>query len=230
MLMFSKLSLTEKAVLILVLVAIALGFVFFFTNTVAFDRYVVEDGVVEWLTVLGLLLGAFVCFGRFFKLLGKRSWIFLTITLLLGLLLFVVAGEEISWGQRQLGIEPSEYFKKNNLQKETNFHNLVVNGVKINKVVFSVGLIVVLSIYLIIFPLLYRRNAGFQRWVDSWGIILPQTYQIISFLLLFGVTALMKHEKNAELLECGAGLLFFLIVRFPYNGHIFKRKSNHITA
>jgi hypothetical protein len=228
--MFSKLSLVEKAILVFVAIIIGVGFLLFFINITAFDRYVVEDGVVEWLTVLGLLLGAFVCFGRFIKLLGKRSWIFLAISLLLGLMLFLVAGEEISWGQRILGIEPSDYFKKNNLQSETNFHNLVVNGIKINKVVFSLGLIVMLSIYLLLFPFLYRRNTGFKKWIDSWGILLPQNYQILAFLLLFAVTSLMKHEKNAELLECGAGLLFFLIVRYPLNKYIFKRKSVRITA
>ncbi|HZH67135.1 MAG TPA: hypothetical protein VEY10_19755 [Flavisolibacter sp.] len=220
-----KLSLTEKLVLLLVASMLVAGFAFFFTNRPLFDRYVIEDGVVEWLTVTGLLLGAFTCFGRFVKYLGKRPWIFLAINLTLGLMLFFVAGEEVSWGQRIFNIQSSEYFQQNNLQRETNFHNLLIGGVKINQVVFSIGLIAMLVIYLAVFPFVYRRSNGFKKWVDSWGIVLPQHYQIASFLVLFIITSLLQHEKNAELLECGAGLLFFLIVRYPMNGYLFTKEA-----
>lgn len=215
-------SLTEKLILLLVMLVLVAGFVLFYTNRDLFQRYTVEDGLVEWLTVLGLLLGSAVCMYRFAALLKKKSWIFLLITLLLGIMLFVVAGEEISWGQRILGIESSEFFQKNNLQKETNFHNMVVDGVKINKVVFTFGLIAALGVFLLVLPLLYRRNRRLQAWADSWGVLIPQPYQIVAFLLLFAITALLKHEKNAELLECGAALLFFLIVRYPANAAIFR--------
>jgi hypothetical protein len=213
----------EKLVLALVLIMLVAGFILFYTNRTLFERYTVEDGLIEWLTVSGLLLGSIVCLYRFIKWFKKKAWIFLAITLLLGLMQFVVAGEEISWGQRIMGIKPSEFFEKNNLQHETNFHNLIVNGVKINKVVFTFGLIAMLGIYLLILPLLYRRNEKIKRLVDYCGIPVPRNYQIVSFLLLFAITALLKHEKNAELLECGTGFLFFLIVRYPANEHIFNR-------
>jgi uncharacterized membrane protein len=38
--------------------------------------------------------------------------------------LMLVALEEVSWGQRVLGIESPQYFSENNLQKELNLHNL----------------------------------------------------------------------------------------------------------
>ena len=220
--MQQRLSLTESLILILTTVIVVVGFVLFFIDPALFVRYTYEDGLVEWLTVFGLLLGAGVCIYRFIKLLGRRSWIFLAVTLLLGTMLFVVAGEEVSWGQRIFGIESSDFFRQNNLQKETNFHNMVVNGVKINKVIFTFGLIAALGIFLLILPYLYKRNARIKSWADSWGILIPRNYQIIAFLLLFATTALLKHEKNAEVLECGAGLLFFLIVRYPFNKEIFS--------
>jgi hypothetical protein len=217
-------TLVEKGIMLLVAVMLLVGFVLFYTNRDLFMRYTVEDGLVEWLTVLGLLLGSGLCFIRVAKLLHKRKLIFLIITFLLGLMLFVVAGEEISWGQRIFGIQSSEFFKEHNTQAETNFHNMVVDGVKVNKVIFTFGLIAALGIFLLIVPYLYRRNQGLQNWVDGWGILIPRNYQIIAFLLLFAITESLPHEKNAELLECGAGLLFFLIVRYPYNQHIFTNK------
>lgn len=218
------LRLTEKGILILTAIVVVVGFVVFFRDPALFEQYTYEDGLVEWLTVLGLLLGAAICVYRFVKLLGKRRWIFLAITLLLGLMLFVVAGEEVSWGQRIFGIKSSAFFQQNNLQQETNFHNLVVNGVKINKLIFTFGLIAALGAFLLVLPYLYRRHAGIKAWADSWGILIPRNYQIAAFLLLFAITALLKHNKNAELLECGAGLLFFLIVRYPLNREIFDHK------
>jgi hypothetical protein len=215
-------SLTEKAILLLVTLMLVAGFVLFSTNLHLFMRYTVEDGLVEWLTVFGLLLGSGVCFYRFVKLRQKKNGIFLLVTLLLGIMLFIVAGEEISWGQRIFGIQSSEFFKENNSQGETNLHNMVVGGVKVNKVVFTFGLIAALGIFLLVVPYLYRRNEGIKRWADNWGILIPQTYQVIAFLLLFAITESLQHEKNAELLECGGALLFFLIVRYPLNAPVYR--------
>src|SRR5690348_5227187 len=99
-----RLSIVEKLVLLLVTLLLAAGFYLFFTNVTRFEKYVQEDGVVEWLTVLGLLLGAMVCFVRFARLIRKRKAWFLFVTLGLGLFLFFAAGEEISWGQRIFGL------------------------------------------------------------------------------------------------------------------------------
>lgn len=220
--MQTKFSLTEKLVLLLVLLIVLAGFVLLFVNKQLFDRYIQEDGLVEWLTVIGLLLASGVCFARFAKLLRRRRFIFLAVNFVLCLLLFMAAGEEISWGQRIFNIKTPEYFQQHNLQNETNVHNLMINGIKINQVVFSLGLISALVIYLAVFPLLYRRKQGFKNWINDWGIALPQTYQIIAFGLLFGITSAVPHEKNAELLECGAGLLFFLMMRYPFNRAVLE--------
>lgn len=44
---------------------------------------------------------------------------------LLAFAMFVMAGEEISWGQRMFGVESNEFFKTYNVQGETNLHNLL---------------------------------------------------------------------------------------------------------
>jgi hypothetical protein len=173
---------------------------------------------------LGLLAGFIVCLSRFFKLLRVENWWFLAVTLTLGVLLLLAAGEEISWGQRILGLKSSEYFLKNNAQGETNLHNLVVNGVKINKLVFSVLLIAVLAIYLAILPILYKTRTGIKNFIDKRGIPVPKPYQILSFLLLFGLSQLLRHDRNAELLECGFAALFFLIIAFPLNKELFEKE------
>ena len=220
----SKLSLLEKWILALTLIILLIAFGLLYFNPASLDTYLGEDGIVEWLTVGGLLAGSLVCFNRFIALFKKKNWWFLVVTFVLGILLFIAAGEEISWGQRILGIKSSEYFLKNNAQGETNIHNLVVNGVKINKLVFSTILIGVLAIYLVLIPILYKTNKSVKNFMDNSGVPIARLYQIISFLTVFGISGLLKHDRNPELLECGAAALFFLIISFPINKFIYERK------
>ncbi len=216
-----QLSIKEKITLALVTIILITGYILLYSNLTLFNKYVEEDGLVEWLTVLGLVLGFIVCVYRFFTLAGKRNWWFLTVTLLLGLLLFFGAGEEISWGQRILGIKSSAYFTANNTQQETNFHNLVIGGVRLNKLIFSILLSIGMGIYLIVFPLLYQLHSKSKTFFNYSGIPVARMYQVISFALLIITTSLLRHEKNAELLECGTALLLFLIIRYPKNEAVF---------
>ena len=216
-----KPGVVEKIILSLIAIMMIIAFALFFTNVRSFEKYVQEDGVVEWLTVVGLLLGCFICLQRFFKLLKKRTAWFLFVTFFAGMFLFFAAGEEISWGQRIFGIESSEYFKEHNKQGETNLHNLIVGGKNLNKIIFSIGLVSVLAIYLLIFPFLYRRFPGFQKFADRSAIPIPHFYHIVCVATLFLLTEMIRHGKRAELLEAGQALLFFLIILYPVNKKIF---------
>jgi hypothetical protein len=222
----ARLSFVEKIILALVFTILAVGYILFYTNIARFELYVQEDGIVEWLTVLGLILGCIVCVRRFLQLIKYRTAWFLIVTIGLGLLLFFAAGEEISWGQRILGIKSSEFFKEKNSQGETNLHNLVVGGKRLNKIIFSIGLTIAMGIYLLVFPVLYRYHNGTKRFIDRSGIALPKAYQVFSMLLVFGITSLLPHEKKAELLEAGIALLFFLVIRFPSNLFVFTPSTD----
>lgn len=211
----------EKIILAMVAVILATGFILRFKSPANFEWFVKEDNLIEWITVLFLLLASFICIARFITLFKKRSWWFLLVTVLLGLFLFFAAGEEISWGQRILGVESSEFFEKNNAQGETNLHNLVVNGVKINKLIFSIALSVAMGIYLLLIPFLYQRNSAVKNFMDKSGAPIPRLYQIAGFILVLIFTSLLNHEKYPELLECCGALLFYLIVKYPKNIEIY---------
>jgi hypothetical protein len=219
---FRGLTAVEKIILLLAAVAIATGILLFYTDVPRFQDYVKEDGIAEWLTVVGLLLGSFVCLSRFVLLLRKRPGWFLFVTLALGLFLFFAAGEEISWGQRIFGLKTPEYFQEHNAQQETNLHNLVVDGVKLNKLIFSILLVGLLAIFLLIVPLLYQKNKSVRTFLDRSAVPVPQFYQVLAFVIVFVLTNIIRDGKNAELLECCGALLFFLIVRYPKNREIFS--------
>ena len=219
---FPKLSLTEIIVLAIVAISILVGFVLIFKDVRLFESYIAEDGVVEWLTVLGLLLASFTCFNRVISLRRTKSFPFLFFLFLMGAILFFGAGEEISWGQRLLGIQSPDYFKENNAQGETNIHNLIVGGQKLNRIIFTIVLAIVLGVCIVLIPFLYKRKEWMRRLVDFFGVPLPQPYQIVAFLLMFALVQLIPHMgKRDEISEEGTALLLYLIIAFPLNRQTF---------
>ncbi|MGE5309521.1 MAG: hypothetical protein ACM3JF_00395 [Sphaerimonospora mesophila] len=55
---------------------------------------------------------------------GRKQWLLFGTFTLLALITFWMAMEEISWGQRIFKWETTAYFAENNMQGETNLHNL----------------------------------------------------------------------------------------------------------
>jgi CDP-diglyceride synthetase len=220
------LTLNKIEVFLYTVIFIFIGFGVYFahTNVIFFDSvYTVEDGLVEWLTVIFLLLGAGVCFGRFYKFKGKKPTLFLTCTFLLGLLFIFGAGEEISWGQRIFGIESPEFFMKYNKQQETNIHNLMLGDFSVNKRIFGLFLGICVAVYVLILPVLYRKSQQAREWIARFALPLPRLVHILLYLLLFIVVSQVPSGKKGELLEFGGTAIFFMIVFFPSNREVFSK-------
>lgn len=84
-----------------------------------------EDGIVEWATFLAFVMAA----GWLVVVVRKLSpsWWFKGACFLLALFCLVVAGEEISWGQRLFGFKPPDVFLERNFQQEANLHNVLMH-------------------------------------------------------------------------------------------------------
>lgn len=218
-----NLSIFEYAILTFVLLIVIIGIISFRIDPAWFvDVYVVEDGLIENLTVLALLTASFTALiYRVNYAEGKGRW-YKAMMVFVALAAFFVAGEEISWGQRIFDVESPGFFQANNAQQETNIHNMVVGGKKVNKIVFSQMLYGSVGLYLSLFPYLYSRKQGLKKFVDRHGIPVPQWYQSLSCLILFASILLIPHGKNAEILEVGITYLFMLILLFPRNIHLFR--------
>lgn len=74
-----------------------------------------EDRFIENTQFVLLILGSLFSF-----VLGRKKGV---IFYLIGLMLFIMAGEEISWGQRIFGTITPEYIASQNSQGEINIHN-----------------------------------------------------------------------------------------------------------
>jgi len=197
-------------------------------DPVAFLVWIREDGLVEWLTFAVLVIMSafsFVMsygFGRSGPARGAKGvWLFL------GFLFFFGAMEEISWGQRVLGIESPQWFLQHNRQGETNVHNLVIYGVNINKLVFGKILGVLIGMYLLAVSLLYRVNEGFRNFMNRWGIPIAQNYQILLCVMVIILVQihLRLADKAAELREFCISYLFLLILVHPYNHEAFPLRD-----
>ncbi len=222
---YNSLNRFEITVLAFVFVLYAFGIVASWINQKWFEEvYVVEDGFIEWLTVVPLVIITCVAVSYLVKLSHSRNWMFSIVVSVIALFCFFSAGEEISWGQRIFHIKTPEYFAEHNTQDELNVHNLVVDGEKINKLVFSQLFVAAAVLYLIGLPLLYNKNQNFKNFVDRAGIPVARLYQIIACALVFGLPSLSPSEKRSELLEFGACFMFLLIVLYPQNRAVFRKK------
>ena len=87
-----------------------------------FDWLRSEDGPLEWIQFIEYAISSILALLIFIRTKKKKN-INSIFWLLIAFLSFVIAGEEISWGERITGIGISS-ISDINVQGETNFHNL----------------------------------------------------------------------------------------------------------
>lgn len=221
----------EKVILATVLVLLLVGMgLSHYDETIFRDSYVVEDGFIEWLTVLGLVLCACACGYRIVTLWRQKKPLFIGVLAFMMVLFIFGAGEEISWGQRIFNVESSAFFEQHNAQNEMNLHNLRVNGVKMNKLIFAKGLGIAFLLYLAVLTPLYRKKAGVRRILDRLAFPVPQNYQIIAYIVaLIIVEGLTDSSKRGEMTEFSITFVVFLNLMYPGNKALFSRQSEITT-
>ncbi|WP_340199210.1 hypothetical protein [Ascidiimonas sp. W6] len=224
--MINILTKTEKTGYLFLILVFAAALYFGFTNLNYFDTgFSVEDGPVEWGTTIMLFCLSILCFYRLATIGKYKNKLWLLGTFLFGLLFFFAAGEEVSWGQRIFDVESGAFFKENNAQGETNLHNLVVEGKKINKIIFSQLLMLVMVLYLIVSPILYRKTKWFKNLADLFAVPMVKWHHTIAFIISTILVALNPSSRKWEVYELAFGVIFFLIFLNPFNPSIFKKNA-----
>ena len=116
----------EKSIKILFFCFTLFFCLLFFTTDPSYKYWrlsTAEDGIVENLTAIFCLLAGYFCLKNFFrrkKLLSQNA----LLIFLAGVLFLFVGLEEISWGQRIIGLKPIITQNRLNDQREINLHNL----------------------------------------------------------------------------------------------------------
>ncbi len=141
-----------------------------------------EDGPVEYLTAL-LYLGAAACFAwLFIRVRSGRLW-----SALLALGFFLIAGEEISWGQRIFGIGTPEALKESNVQEEFNLHN--IEGLHGN--IRLIGTLIFAALYIGL-PALLIVMTPVRRLVQRLAFPVPTL--LVTWLAVIGLSFSIGHR------------------------------------
>lgn len=109
---------------ILLLSIMGLFFTFAESKALIDETLFKEDGFFENMSVVFTLISSSIFFylGVYNKAIDKRVFFFV-----LGILLFLFAMEEVSWGQRIFNLQTPESLKEVNYQNEINVHNIYIN-------------------------------------------------------------------------------------------------------
>jgi len=144
-----------------------------------FDFLTKEDSILEWAQFAFYVLAAAgaAMVARSLKASGTRGPAVAYVLLALGA--FVVAGEEISWGQRIFGWGTPGELHEINVQDETTVHNISAVGLA-----FRLGYLV-LGLYGSVVAWIVRRR------VDNWqrervNLLVPPLFLGGAFFVLFG--------------------------------------------
>lgn len=164
--------------------------------------------------------------------------------LLLSILLFFGAGEELSWGQNFIGFKTPDELKKINVQKEFNLHNIEIFNTnnfdhtrkKGWRRLFEINFIfrVYIILYGIILPLSVFHNKWINKIVSKIKIPIPPislgvfffvswlAYKIVLYYLPIGKNE-NYYESTGEIFEFLTAYIFLLI-----GIYFFKMRKENI--
>jgi hypothetical protein len=142
----------------------------------AYKWYIEEDRFAENLQVAGFAVAALLSALTALRLRRAQEMRLGALFLMLAIGLFFIAGEEISWGQRILGLETPETLDEINRQGEINIHNIypVEITLRIVQILFGVwGALLPLA--------LLRYQDRFAKWRHELSYLIPHYSLVLYF-------------------------------------------------
>lgn len=189
------------------------GIILSFTHEELYTLFVTEDGYAEYLTAFFLLGLAVISLNKGLRLSANKvrySYFFIAF------LFFFGFGEEISWGQRLIGYGTPEPLEEVNAQDEFNLHNLKINGLNINRIIFGTILYTGVLFYFLVVPHLYKRKKSFQNLVKNLHLPVPHWTDGVLYFLLFAVLHIPNY-RSWEIQELTFITFIFIAFLFPDN-------------
>lgn len=165
-----------------------------------------EDECIEWATTWAFLFASVGCI--FGAIRGNNrfkdfQWFYIG----LSLFCFLVAMEEISWGQRIFGYRPPSYFLENNYQQEFTVHNIMSKSFRV------IIIKVVILGYGVILPLL-TLIPSLRRLLNCMRVVVPPFELIPAFFSVFYIYHTYPWEYTGEVIELMLGMCFLFTVLF----------------
>jgi tetratricopeptide (TPR) repeat protein len=146
---------------------IVVVFLLYFSLPVTYTRLIAEDNWGEYTTFAGLMIAWPLLAYLFFSSKSKKRDFWLA---LLAIGSFLIAMEEISWGQRLLGVPTPTFIKAANFQGEITFHNIrAISPDALTCLIVSVGF----AVYGFILPVLVSLVLPVRDIVQRVNLPLP---------------------------------------------------------
>ena len=196
-------------------IIILLSVIIFFIDPATYNLLVQEDGLVEYLSALSLLACSMILMHSIYKRWGNLKLSQMIGLTLMALILFFGFGEEVSWGQRIFGIISPDFFVENNLQNETNIHNLKLYGIKLNQWIFTYLLVGLCTVYFLALPLVVRFYT-INHFLSNYAIPIPRWEYSLVFLIASLALNLISIPRISELWECVFSITLLIVCSNPH--------------
>jgi len=196
------------------LLLVAFDVLLYAADPVAHWRFNLEDSFVENVTFFSFLLAG----GYLLTSLQARDgrlWY-----ALLGVGCLLVAGEEVSWGQRLFEIPTPPELWRINRQHELNLHNIA----GIHEHVKSAGLALILA-FSVAVPALYRFSWAARRRIEAWRLPLVRldaSELIVLATALMAAPRFLIHDNPFD--ESGEMVIGIAFVLIAFDRQGLKRR------
>ncbi|MCK5013093.1 MAG: hypothetical protein KAS66_04690 [Candidatus Omnitrophica bacterium] len=195
-----------KKTILNTLIAVALwGIIEFlcYRRPVLYTYLVTEDYWGEYGTAVCCLLAAFLIIWAMFrdKSLRKSGYFLFTLGL------FFLGMEEISWGQRIVGVETPHIIAQYNFQEEINVHNLF------RPLPLELIAAIVILGWMVALPFLRSKSKMMDRWISKLGIPLVPVQQWPFFILVLVFLFDPVTIRSDEIGELFLGFAFLLFAK-----------------
>lgn len=196
-----------------------------------------EDGVIEYATFVAYAAAAFFSFRslhyiRLLDIKNREKNILLVLVVLTTIALALIAGEEISWGQRVFEFQTPQQIAVRNTQKEFNFHNDAAIFGRVYTMYLLLNLYFIIS--WIFYPLIKGKITEFidifvRLYTSRWyliGLFIPN----LLYTLLRAYRGPIVIDKWEEITEVflSLGLMAIWILNVRYLKKITTKKSTEL--
>lgn len=184
-----------------------------------FDAMAVEDGFIEMLSAAALFVGAALFLILAIGHVRRQSIVAAVVAAVFALVLFIIGMEEISWMQRILNFETSDYFLERNIQNEMNLHNF--NTGVTEKVFYFGGFLT-----LILMPYFHGALTGLLQRLKhpELAALLPQPWVLVPSSVMVGYvgTSVLRDPTASIAALVTVLILFHLTLQSLQSGNLPK--------
>ena len=166
-----------------------------------------EGGFIEYGTSLAFLLAAIFAFpiGRY--LLDNREKFLGYFYYLITAGFFLIGMEEISWGQKLIGLESSEFFETYNSQEEITLHNLVWVNEYMDKGLMFAALIAGASWIIYSSISRFKNNYCIKYIIPRWFLA---SFFLIVFVFFYLIEYIQTWNSSIDTFQEAIELIFSL--------------------